>query len=194
MVTEGNKRLKEKDYKHFRSVPAVLASVGSNPAISPLNAALLVSLPIVINWFLILMTMPDRIRKLPDKIMHLVANTWHVLPVRVEEGRDQVYKNREITTHLFLVGLIMTGSVAATACLMTGQKVLMPTAALSSEFQNRTYDTLILKHPGGCTSDDCFLPISPAAQEFLIIGGLPAILCHLASCLLMVLYYRCCHT
>ena len=177
--------------KHpFRSVPTVLASLGNH--ISPMNAALLIFTPIGINWFLIMMFMPDRIKKLPDKITHLTANIWHVLPMRLEDGQNQMYKNKEHGLHLILVGLIMTGAVTATACLMTGQKVLTP--KLSSQLANQTSLTPIFELLGDCVQDECFLPISPAAQEFLIVGGLPALLCHLVSCLLLVMYYRCSHT
>ena len=77
-----------------------------------------------INWLPIIMLSPDRIKKLPDLTMHLIANIWHVLPVRQEDGQKQVYKNRELTCHLLIVGLFMTGAVAVTVSVMTGPRFL----------------------------------------------------------------------
>ena len=56
----------------LRMVPTVLVSLGHQPALSPLNAAFLLLLPIGVNWCFLSMLMSDRIKTLPDKISHLV--------------------------------------------------------------------------------------------------------------------------
>lgn len=65
----------------FRMIPTVLASLRciadcclpDEPAsLSPLNAALLVFLPLFTNSFVYMMVMSDRIKKRPDQISHLI--------------------------------------------------------------------------------------------------------------------------
>ena len=59
-----------------RMVPTVLASLDPigpmAPALSPLHAAFLLLVPVLVNWFLIIMLMSDRITNLPGMINHLI--------------------------------------------------------------------------------------------------------------------------
>ena len=67
----------------LRMIPTVLASLpclnsppclpsSTTPALNPLNAALLTFVPIFMNSLIYMMVMSDRIKKLPDKISHLI--------------------------------------------------------------------------------------------------------------------------
>ena len=71
------------------------------------------------------------------------------------------------------------GTIIATVLLMPGAE------------PGASPDILLTSLPRGPLS---LLPISDAAQEFLILGGAPSLLCHLISCLLLICYYRCSHT
>ena len=147
----------------FRMIPTVLASLSHNPAISPETAALLLLVPILVHWAFLLFVMSSRIKSFPDTVIHLASNMWLVTPARVNEGRNEVHKSREQALYLLALGLNMVATITLTAFMMNG------TAILTS------------------------LPFPSAAVEYLVIGGAPAISCHLLSCALLVFYYRCCH-
>ena len=106
---------------------------------------------------------------------------WSILPWRLGEGKSQFHKGRELAMFLMLAGLNVTGHLIATLFLMASEgRALVPlmTAAITSD------GSPLLP----------LLPKGPAAQEFLLLGLLPAILCHLVSCCFLVCYYRCSHT
>ena len=109
------------------------------------------------------------------------GNVWSILPWRLGEGKSQFHKGRELAMFLMLVGLNVTGHLIATLFLMASEgRALVPlmTAAITSD------GSPLLP----------LLPKGQAAQEFLLLGLLPAILCHLVSCCFLVCYYRCSHT
>ena len=106
--------------------------------------------------------MTTRIQTLPDLIEHLVSNLWIVSPARLTEERNEVHKGREQTGYLLLSGIVSTTTIAITTLLMVDS----PAVLLSQS------------------------PLSSASEEFLALGGGPAILCHLISCLLLAIYYR----
>ena len=120
--------------------------------------------------------MPNWIKGLPYQINHLINNMWSIVPIRLEDGRDEVQKGCEQARYLIIGGINLVLTLAVTVVMMSGPQILMP---------------LMPSVPGNFLS---FLPIAPAAQEFLILGGAPSILCHLVSCGLLVIYYRCTHT
>ena len=76
----------------------------------------------------------------------------------------------------------MTASILVTAFLMSGPRFLTP--LMPQAYANAVADV----------NTSFFLPLSPAAEEFLIFGGAPAILCYLFSCLVLTCYYRSTHT
>ena len=84
-------------------------------------------------------------------------------PQRFQEEKTKIHKSREQTLYLILVCLNISTTTAVTAFLMEG--------------------------PNNLSS----LPLSSASQEFLLLGGALAIICHLISCFLLVLFYRRCH-
>ena len=99
---------------------------------------------------------------------------WTILPARQEDGQDQIHKSRQQMMYLILGGLNLATAITATVLLMPG-----------------AHRPVLTSLPPGPLS---FLPISEAAQEFLILGGAPSLLCHLISCILLISYYRCSHT
>ena len=147
----------------FRMVTTVLYSVGDEPALSPKKAALLLCLPVLLQWFVLYLMMPARVQTWPDTIEHLVSNLWMVSPARVAEERNQIHKSREQTGYLLISGTIMTAAIGATALLLESQNTLSS------------------------------LGLSSASYEFLVIGGVPAFVCFCLSCLLLAMYYRHCH-
>ena len=84
--------------------------------------------------------------------------------------------------YLILMGCNMTASILVTALLMSGPRFLTP--LMPQAYANAVADV----------NTSFFLPLSPAAEEFLMFGGAPAILCYLFSCLVLTCYYRCTHT
>ena len=160
----------------FRMVPTVLVSLGDNPALTPRNAALLLSMPMLCHWILISMLMPNRIKGLPNQINHLINNMWSVVPIRLDDGRNEVHKAKEQARYLIIFGINLVSTLVATVLTMSGPKKLMRLM------------------PSGPSNLLSFLQISPAAEEFLILGGAPSILCFLISCLLLTMYYRLTHT
>ena len=148
----------------FKNVPVVLASLGVDPSLAPLRAALLLALSTFVHWALLLVLMPPRVTEFQEKLVHLVSNMWMVHPARtMDNHKDQVHKSREQTVALtsVLVNTTITSIIAAT--LMEGE--------------------------GKLTS----LELS-ASLEFLVVGGIPAILCHLLGCFFLGLHYCCSHT
>merc|ERR1712037_358041 len=110
-----------------------------------------------------------------------MGNVWSILPWRLVEGKSQFHKGRELAIFLMLVGLNVTGHLIATLFMMASEgRPLVPlmTAAIVPDMSH------LLP----------LLPKAPAAQEFLILGLLPAILCYLSSCCFLVCYYQCSHT
>ena len=148
--------------KLFRLVTTVMLSLGDEPALSLRNAALLIIVPVLVHWLLIYLFMTTRIQTLPDLIEHLVSNLWIVSPARLTEERNEVHKGREQTGYLLLSGIVSTTTIVITALLMVDS----PAVLLSQS------------------------PLSSASEEFLALGGGPAILCHLISCVLLAIYYR----
>ena len=104
---------------------------------------------------------------------------WTILPARLEDGHDRIHKSRQQMMYLILGGLNLMGTIIATVLLMPGAE------------PGASPDILLTSLPRGPLS---LLPISDAAQEFLVLGGAPSLLCHLISCLLLICYYRCSHT
>ena len=134
--------------------------MGPNPALNPRWVVLLILLPVAINMFLIIMMKPARIKKRRDMLLHLIQNIWHILPLRLEDGKDQVHKNREHTLHLIKMGVIMTVTVGVTAWLMDGPKVFMPLVNVtlirlpgpfSDQSKSQTSTVLCSYSPGALT-------------------------------------------
>ena len=152
----------------LRNVPIALASLapklGPSPALSPMQAALLLALPTLIHWAFLLFSMPPRVTEFQDKLIHLVSNMWMVHPARTTNNhKDQVHKSREQTLALTSVLINTTVTSIIAAFLMEGD--------------------------GKLTSLEL-----PASVEFLVVGGVPSILSHLLGCLFLALYYSCSHT
>ena len=87
-------------------------------------------------------------------------------PPRTDEDQNQVHKGKEQLFLWSLMGVNITTASVATAFLMdpNGPKI------------------------------QGFLPDLSPRQEFLLLGGAPALLCHLLSGVLLTIYYRCSHT
>ena len=148
----------------FRNVPAALASLGHAPALAPIKAAFLLTIPTLAHWILLLVFMPPRVTKFQDRLVHLVSNMWMVNPARtINNHKNQVHKSREQTFALTSVLINTTITSIFTATLMEGEGKLT------------------------------YLGLS-ASVEFLLVGGGPAILTHLLGCLFLALYYSCSHT
>ena len=96
----------------------------------------------------------------------LFSNTWIMTPPRTDEDQNQVHKGKEQLFLWSLMGVNITAASVATAFLMdpNGPKIVS------------------------------FLPDLSSRQEFLLLGGAPALLCHLLSGVLLTIYYRCSHT
>ena len=87
-------------------------------------------------------------------------------PPRTDEDQNQVHKGKEQLFLWSLMGVNITAATVATAFLMD---------------------------PNGPRIQS-FLPDLSPRQEFLLLGGAPALLCHLLSGVLLTIYYRCSHT
>ena len=57
----------------FRIIPTILFTLGSNPALSLGNAAVLLVTPIIINLCVFSLLMPDEIKKLPHRMFYLMG-------------------------------------------------------------------------------------------------------------------------
>ena len=87
-------------------------------------------------------------------------------PPRTDEDQNQVHKGKEQLFLWSLMGVNITAASVATAFLMD---------------------------PNGPRIQS-FLPDLFPRQEFLLLGGAPALLSHLLSGVLLTIYYRCSHT
>ena len=147
----------------FKNVPIALSSLGLAPALSPMKAALLLALPTVAHWLLLLVFMPPRVTGFQEKLVYLVNNMWTVHPARTMD-------NHKDQVH----------------------KSREQTVALTSVLVNTTITSIIaatlMEGEGKLTS----LELS-ASLEFLVVGGFPAILCHILGCLFLRLYYSSVH-
>ena len=148
----------------FRNIPIVLASLGLTPSLAPFQAGLLLALPTFTHWILLLITMPPRVTNFQDKMAHLVSNMWMVHPARTME-------NHKVQVH----------------------KSREQTFALTSVLINTTITSIIAAILMDGKGNLTYLGLS-ASLEFLVLGGVPAILCHLLGCLFLALYYSCSHT
>ena len=145
----------------FRRVPTVLAALPRDtgdlpPALSPTLSILLLTLPSLLHLLLVIIFMPARVTKLPEKVIHVLSNMWLVLPVRVNGYLDEVHKSREHTMSSVLTGLITAGLMDSRGSWLTSK-------------------------------------LSPGI-EFLVVSGLPALLCHFLGCVFLVLFYCYAHT
>ena len=102
------------------------------------------------------------------KILHILGNTWISIPARSVRQVDQHFKAKEQVALLVISGLnIATTSVTA--------------AFLMDERAPRFW------------TDNTSQGLS-TKEEFLLFVGLPSLLSHILGCLLILFYYKCCHT
>ena len=91
------------------------------PALSPTSAIILLTLLSLLHKLLVIIFMPARVTKLPEKVIHVLSNMWLVLPVKVNGHLDEIHKSREHTMSSLLTGLITSVSAIVTAGLMEGR-------------------------------------------------------------------------
>ena len=148
----------------FKNVPIALLSLGLTPTLSPMKAFLLLTLPTFAHWILLLIFMPSRVAEFEEKLVHMVSNMWMVHPART------IYNHKDQV-----------------------HKSREQTLALTSVLVNTTITSSIavtlMEGDGKLTN----LGLS-ASLEFLVVGGGPAILCHLLGCLFLGLHYSFSHT
>ena len=136
-----------------------------------IHAVILLALPIVLRWisFLVLhyclSENETRFWDLPKRkqFLHVLANTWVTTPVRSTKMNDQVHRSTEIRWSMVLAGVNIFATWAMTSTLMKDRN---PRFLSELDFKSNT--------------------------EFRLIGVFPALLCHLAGCAFLHLYYRSC--
>ena len=106
-------------------------------------------------------------------MIHLLANTWMVQPVRDSKSKDQIHKSREIVGSLLLTGLNPAVTNTVTALLI----------------EDRAYSQSKLKELG--LSGEVF---SQKRNIFLILQVLPAALSYSVGCGLLLLFYKTVHS
>ena len=144
-------------------IPTVLAGLpGRGLESSSARVGLLLVVPMIVHGVTVITLMPTRVTETHDRMTHIIANIWFVIPARTPENRNQVSKGQELTWMNLLVGLNLTITGVVTACLMDPEaKLMMPSLNMT------------------------------AGMEFGLLFVLPALLCHLASCLVLGMHYVC---
>ena len=145
------------------------------------TASLLLALPLLLHW-ISLVWLYARLNinsfwrlSFKHKMIHLLANTWMVQPVRDSKSKDQIHKSREIVGSLLLTGLNLAITHTVTALLIEdtvpiGQDYLNLEVGLSGEIFSRKRNI------------------------FLLLQVLPAALSYLVGCGLLLLFYKTVHS
>ena len=143
------------------------------------TASILLALPLLLHW-ISLVWLYTRLNitsfwSLPfkQKMLHLLANTWTVQPVRESKSKDQIQKSKEIAGSLLLTGLNLTITHTVTAFLIE-DAVPIPDPTLYLVGVNREI-------------------FSKKRDLFLIFNVLPATLSFAIGCGLLLLFYKTLH-
>ena len=143
------------------------------------TASLLLALPLLLHW-ISLVWLYARLNiksfwSLPfkQKMLHLLANTWTVQPVRESKAKNQIHKSREIAGSLLLTGINLTITHTVTAFLIED----------ATPIPDVTLDFLGV-------SREIF---SKKRNIFLIMHVLPATLSFAMGCGLLLLFYKTVH-
>ena len=143
------------------------------------TASLLLALPLLLHW-ISLVCLYTRLNinsfwilTFKQKMLHLLANTWTVQPVRESKSKDQIQKSKEIAGSLLLTGLNLTITHTVTAFLIED----------ATPIPDVTLDFLGV-------SREIF---STKRNIFLIMHVLPATLSFAMGCGLLLLFYKTVH-
>ena len=107
-------------------------------------------------------------------MIHLLANTWMVQPVRDSKLKDQIHKSREILGSLLLTGLNLAITHTVTALLID--------------------DTVPIRQDNLNQEVGLSLPLTGKRNIFLLLQVLPAALSYLVGCGLLLLFYKTVHS
>ena len=171
----------------FQMVPCALlalpatdfpASDGSgDPSLTPSEAALLLTLPIITKWIsiaifrcwitkntngLLKTLLGIKFANLRAFFLHILSNTWVTIPRRSIADMEQVHRGKEIRWSLALAGMNILGTWAVGASFMEGWSPRL-------------------------------LPGNTTIQEFWLVASLLALASHLVGCSFLALHYGCCH-
>ena len=131
-----------------------------------------------------------------DKMLHLLSNTWVSIPVRSSLEDHQVHKSREQLWSLVLAGVNLTMTAALTTKYCQDGAARFPgvmgqlglTWGESTSRNEFEFCAEVLK---------CYQVIVKAqvetSMEFLLLFGLPSLLCQVAGAGLLLLYYKTSH-
>ena len=143
------------------------------------TASILLALPLLLHW-ISLVWLYTRLNitsfwSLPfkQKMLHLLANTWTVQPVRESKSKDQIQKSKEIAGSLLLTGLNLTITHTVMACLIE-DNASVPEFALDALGLGRAF-------------------LSTKKNLFLILHVLPASLSFAIGCGLLLIFYKTVH-
>ena len=143
------------------------------------TASLLLALPLLLHW-ISLVWLYTRLNinsfwilTFKQKMLHLLANTWTVQPVRDLKSENQIHKSREIAGSLLLTGLNLTITHTVMACLIE-DNASVPEFALDALGLGRAF-------------------LSTKKNLFLILHVLPASLSFAIGCGLLLIFYKTVH-
>ena len=138
------------------------------------HASILLVVPIILRWISItalhycLAENKTRFWDLTKRkrFLHVLANTWVTMPVRINNEREQVHRDKELRWSMGMAGINILVTWAMTSTLIIPEK--------------RSLRFL---------SSSAFTPNT----EFRLVGVLPSLLCHLAGCAFLFLHYKAFH-
>ena len=132
-----------------------------------------------------------------DKMLHLLSNTWVSIPVRSPEGH-QVHKSREQLWSVVFAGanLALTAFFTARHCQDRAARFPGVMGHLGLTWGESTSRNEFEFCAEGLP-EPCYQVIVKAqvesSTEFLLLFGLPSLLCQVAGAGLLLLYYRTSH-
>ena len=143
----------------FKNVAIILTSIGTSPALRPAKAGLLLIVSRCAHLGLLITFMPARVTRFQDKLAHLVSNLWMVNPARTMENHKDQVHKSREQTLALLSVLINTTITSVVAATLMEGKGQLTNLNLT------------------------------ASLEFLVVGGAPAIFCHILGSIFLVIFY-----
>ena len=143
----------------FKNVAITLTSIGTSRALQPAKAGLLLIVSTSAHLVLLITFMPARVTRFQDKLAHLVSNLWMVNPARTMENHKDQVHKSREQTLALLSMLINTTITSVVAATLMEGKGQLTNLNLT------------------------------ASLEFLVVGGGPAIFCHLLGSTFLVILY-----
>ena len=174
-----------------------------DPSLTKVEASLLLTLPLLFHYISLLF-LYVRLNitsfwalSFKDKMLHLLSNTWVSIPVRSPEGH-QVHKSREQLWSVVFAGanLALTAFFTARHCQDRAARFPGVMGHLGLTWGESTSRNEFEFCAEGLPKP-CYQVIVKAqvesSTEFLLLFGLPSLLCQVAGAGLLLLYYRTSH-